>query len=252
MSGITTTNGFRNRPVGEVVAEDYARAAVFQRFGIDFCCGGKRTVAAACAKAGVAPETVERELDVTRASDAQGPWADPGSWDLDLLTTYIEKTHHRYVRKTLPALVQFSDKVARVHGDTRPELLVVRDLVRQLAGEMEQHMLEEERVVFPRIAGLEHRVGAGEPSGMGEAVESLEDDHERAGALMARIRELTDGFAPPAGACNTYRATYTLLEQFERDLHRHVHLENNVLFPRAAAIEARLGGRSVDGGTPAA
>lgn len=229
---MTAQTIFLHRTVGEVVAEDYARGAIFKRHGIDFCCGGGITVADACRRRGVEAEALEREL---RAPVREaGTWADPGAWDLDLLVDHIEKLHHRYVRRTLPVLRQFTTKLARVHGEAHPSLVEVRERVEELASELQSHMADEEERVFPRLVALQ----AGPPAdaGLDDAVQALEDDHARAGAAMARLRELTEGFTAPAGACATWRAAFALLEEFEADLHRHVHLENNVLFPRAAAL----------------
>lgn len=232
---------YRNRPVGEVVAEDYARAAVFKRLGIDFCCGGGQTVQKACDRVGISYESLEEELESVSLRGDESGWVDPRGWDLDLLTAYIEKTHHRYVRKALPILDQFSEKVARVHGGNHPELLAVRALVEELSGEMERHMADEERDLFPRIAGMVESTEAAASDTMEALVAALEEDHDHAGGIMRQIRELTSDYAPPQGACATYRATFAMLEEFEEDLHRHVHLENNILFPRAAALQARMG-----------
>jgi regulator of cell morphogenesis and NO signaling len=226
-----------DRKVGELVAEDYGRAAVFQRYGIDFCCGGGRTVGRACEAAGADYEAVSRELTeaAERRSGSQGS-GDLRSWDLDALAEHIVARHHAYVRSTLPALRQFTTKLARVHGGRHEELPEIQRLLHELGDELERHMVAEETEVFPRMAAL---ASLGEAGALRDSVMPLEDDHDRAGALLARIRELSGGFRPPADACTTYRVTYATLEEFEADLHRHVHLENNVLFPRAlAAAEA--------------
>lgn len=231
----------QERTVGEVVAEDYARAAVFSRLGIDFCCGGNRTVATACQQAGVPLEALEEAL---ASADREGRnWPDPRGWNPDFLAHYIVQVHHGYVRETLPVLTAFADKVARVHGGSRPELLVIRERVAELAREMERHMADEEVELFPRIATLVEARRLGKTVAapeLGGRIADLEDDHDHAGGLLREIRDLSDGFRPPPSACSTYRATYAKLREFEDDLHRHVHLENNVLFPRAAALEAEL------------
>jgi len=234
----------RERTVGEVVAEDYARAAVFKRLGIDFCCGGSRTVGAACQQAGVGVETLQEAL-VGADRKARG-WPDPRGWDPTFLANYIVEVHHRYVRETLPVLVHFAHKVARVHGDRRPELHRIRDLVEELAAEMDLHMTDEEQNVFPRIAAwvASRKDGkSAQGGGLQDPIAALEQDHDHAGDLMRRLRELSDGFTPPVLACATYRAAYAKLAEFEEDLHRHVHLENNVLFPSALALGAAAEGR---------
>ncbi|MDT8369458.1 MAG: iron-sulfur cluster repair di-iron protein [Longimicrobiales bacterium] len=226
------TESWMDRTVGEVVAENYGRAAAFTRLGIDFCCGGKRTVAQACAKAGVPAETAIAEIE---AADRAAP-ADSDdeirAWPAARLSAHIVDTHHDYVRRTLPVLGAWSEKVARVHGERHPELLEVRTIVATLQIEMTRHMRMEEDHLFPRLEVLDTRPDelAGDPT---ELIIAMEDDHDEVGGLMRRAREVTAGFDPPEGACATYRATFALLEEFETDLHRHVHLENNLLFPAA-------------------
>lgn len=230
--------GYLGRPVGELVAEDYARAVVFAEAGIDFCCRGGRTVAEACEATGVSPEVLVGALEALDASAADPSGPDPRSWTLGRLVDHIEEVHHAYVRRTLPVLGQWTDKVARVHGRGHPELLEVRTLVGELTTELVRHMKDEEEELFPLVASLEAGArddAAGLPVPE-SVVEALEDDHEHAGSLTRRIRELTDGYSPPQDACTTYSATFALLKEFEEDLHRHVHLENNVLFPRARAL----------------
>lgn len=240
------TMNFAQRSVGEVVAEDYRRAAVFKRFGIDFCCGGGRSVAAACEKKGVAYEELERALVAAEPSRSGTGHPDPRGWDLDFLADYIVNVHHGYVRENLPVLLQFSGKVARVHGSARPELVEIARLVEELAAELEAHMAKEEHVLFPHIRTMvAARKGAApvEQPAFGTVqnpIRAMEHEHDRAGELMRRLRELSGDFTPPADACNTYRATFAKLEEFEEDLHRHVHLENNLLFPRAASLEQEL------------
>lgn len=220
--------GLGSRSVGEVVAEDYRRGAVFKRFGIDFCCGGGRSVSDACARKGVDLDELTRALESADRSGSEGQLPDPRGWDPSFLADYIENVHHTYCRENLPVLEAFARKVAQVHGPANPEVVEVDRKVQALAQEMASHMRAEEEVVFPAIR-------AGRLTD--EAVQQMEDEHEAAGGLMAEIRELTDGFTPPSGACATWKANYAKLEEFEGDLHRHVHLENNVLFPKARAAQ---------------
>lgn len=235
---------YLDRTVGELVAEDYTRAAAFAEAGIDFCCGGERTVAEACRETGTSPDRLVDALEALEDSGADPSGPDPRSWTLGRLVGHIEDVHHAYVRRTLPVLGEWTDKIARVHGRAHPELLEVRSLVGELAPELVRHMKDEEEELFPLVASLEAG-GRDDAAGLPvpeSVVEALEDDHEHAGSLTRRIRELTDGYAPPPDACTTYSATFALLKEFEEDLHRHVHLENNVLFPRARALNARRGG----------
>jgi len=228
------------RTVGEVVAEDYRRAAIFKAFGIDFCCGGGRSVRSACEQAGAEYEAVARALAGTTASEDDVGVADPASWELERVVRHIIEEHHGYVRASVPVLREFTMKLARVHGDRHGELHEIRELVGDLTAELERHMKEVEEVLFPRIMALKSQARGSGGASVRAATIPLEDDHARAGDLLRRIRSLSEDYTPPEDACTTYRATYAKLAEFEEDLHRHVHLENNVLFPRAAAAEAAL------------
>lgn len=239
--------GLRQRRVGDVVAEDFRRGGVFKRFGIDFCCGGGRTVEEACERRGVDVDDVERALLALGASGTAAAHPDARMWPLDFLADYITNVHHAYVRQTLPVLRQFTAKVAAVHGPERSELIEIARLVEEMASELEEHMLKEEEELFPYVRALvsgdpEPDHAAFPSSGSASAaIQRMEEEHDRAGALMQGIRELSGGFALPEGACNTYRASFALLEEFEDDLHRHVHLENHVLFPGTATLERQVG-----------
>jgi regulator of cell morphogenesis and NO signaling len=226
------------RPVGDIVAEDYRRGAALKRFGIDFCCGGKRPLAHACEQANADLDEVTAAL---AEADLRGTAAGPDratSWSPTFLADYIENEHHAYVRESIPVLRAFTEKVAWRHGDARPELAAIAERFAALADEMEAHMASEEAVVFPRIRALVGGTAGGACPTLEELVGQMEGEHDAAGGLMAEIRRLSGGYAPPEGACPTYRATFAKLEEFEADLHRHVHLENNVLFPKSLALEA--------------
>lgn len=233
---------YLSRTVGELVAENYARAATLSEARIDFCCGGARTLAAACHEAGASTDAVVDALAALDESAAGSTTPDLRAWSLDRVVKHIEEVHHAYLRRTLPVLGGWTDKIAHVHGRAHPELLEVRTILGELARELTGHMKHEEEVVFPLLIALDAAVtqDVASPRPAPESlVHELEDEHEQAGALIRRIRALTDGFSPPPDACSTYSAALALLEELETDLHRHVHLENNVLFPRARAAYAR-------------
>ena len=228
--------------IGEVVATDFRAAAVFQQFGIDFCCGGKKSIDEACAVRRLSPADVLHALERACAKpDLSLHFAE---WEADALTSFIVRTHHRYVRDSLPALLAYTDKVATVHGDRHPEMREVAELTRQIAVEMTSHMAKEEEVLFPYIVALAiaFRAEAPVPAAPFGAIENpirmMEHEHESAGRAMARIRELTTDYTPPADGCTTFRVCLQALAAFESDLHAHVHLENNILFPRARAMAA--------------
>lgn len=234
------------RKVGDVVAEDYKLGAIFKRFGIDFCCGGGITVEKACAKKGVDVAELEQALySASHSRSAAGP-GDPRQWKPDFLADYIVNVHHQYVRENIPVLLQFSQKVAKVHGGARPELIEIAKRTMELADELHAHLQKEEEVLFPYVKALVASQQNGETAAktfdsVEEPIALMEEEHDRAGTLMLEIRELSDDFTPPEWACNTYRALYAKLEEFEEDLHRHVHLENNILFPATRRLDTEAG-----------
>lgn len=223
-------------PVGDIVADDYRASKVFRSYGLDFCCGGKVSLESACTKKGIELASVEADLKTLQNDGAQDH--NYTEWTLDFLSDYIINNHHQYVRKMLPELNFYAEKVARVHGQNDPELLEVLKNVRLLQTELLAHMEKEETELFPQIKALvqENKVGSVKDA----IIEALEDEHDHAGILMAEIEELTNGFAPPAHACSSYTVLFQSLEGFQLDLHKHVHLENNILFPKALELEKRL------------
>jgi regulator of cell morphogenesis and NO signaling len=226
--------------VGEIVTADFRTAAVFHEFGIDFCCGGRRTIADACRERDVDPDEV---LDaVSRTCSAPGTAPRFSDWSLDTLIGYIVGNHHAFVRQTLPSMTAHAEKIAAVHGSRHPELHEVAQLVEEVAAEMTAHMAKEERVLFPFIVETEVAAQTGRPlprasfGPIDNPIRMMEAEHDSAGAAMARIRELTSGYTVPDDGCTTYRVCFQALEAFEQDLHVHVHLENNILFPKAKAL----------------
>jgi regulator of cell morphogenesis and NO signaling len=226
---------FENQTVGELVAADYRKAEVFKRHGIDFCCGGGRTVGVACAKKGVAVDQIEEELVNAEHKDGATEVLPFDSWDPRKLVDYILYAHHSYVRDNIPLLREFTTKLARVHGHANPELVEIKSIFDDLATELEEHMVKEEEVLFPFIKQSPAVAATPAFGAIENPIRMMEDEHERAGAAMAEIRRLSDNYSPPDHACTTYRVTYAKLEEFETDLHKHVHLENNILFPKALA-----------------
>lgn len=217
--------------VGNLVAEDFRRGAALRQFGIDFCCGGGKPLAEACAKKGVDVEAVIAALEKSDARKPDGPSHRYADWSPGFLAQYIVEEHHTYVRETLPVLVAFSAKVAQVHGEGYSAHPAVRDFVLTLRDEMEAHMRKEEQDMFPRIGQL----GSLNREEIQALLHDLEHEHEGAGSLVAQIRSLTEDFTPPMYACATWRALWAKLEEFEADLYAHVHLENNILFPKIKA-----------------
>lgn len=228
--------------IGELVATDFRAAAVFQQLGIDFCCGGKKSIADACRARNLSQDNVLRALEQACARPDRSLHF--GQWEPDALASFIVRTHHGYVRDSLPALLTYTGKLAAVHGDRHPELREVAELTRQVADEMTEHMAKEEQVLFPYIVAIARASRTGEPipvapfGSIENPIRMMEHEHTSAGNAMTRIRQLTADFTPPVDACTTYRVCFEALAAFETDLHIHVHLENNVLFPSAKAIAA--------------
>lgn len=233
--------------VRDVVTGDYRTAAVFQKYGLDFCCGGGATIERACQKRGIEAGPLMAELEQVLITAGS---AEPRVtlWEADFLADYIVQNHHAYVRSTLPSILQHSEKAARVHGTARPELVEIATIFAGVAGDLESHMMKEEEILFPYIRALasaarnEAPIPAAPFGTVGNPIRMMEAEHEQAGDEMKAIRELSSDYALPSDACMTYRVLFYELEEFERDLHRHVHLENNVLFPKATALEEQGGG----------
>lgn len=237
--------------VGQLVAERPARSRVFQQLGIDFCCGGKKPLEEACRAKGLDPHTV---LQTLLAGEDQTPGevalVDAARMSLTELCAHIESTHHAYLRIELPRLHQMLTRVAAVHGGRYPWMRQVLDVFAPFAEELASHMVKEEQVLFPMIRALE----AGERGVAGHCgdtianpVRMMEHEHDDAGEALRLMHELTDGYTPPADACNTFRAALDGLRELEQDMHQHVHKENNILFPRALELESLPASQS--GGT---
>lgn len=224
--------------LGEIAAADMNKALVLKKFGLDFCCGGKQTLKEACVRKNLDPVKVYQALEATQP-ELNGSPLRYREWTPTFLADFIINTHHVYVRKALPDMVAYATKVARVHGDRHPELLEILDIVNALDEEMTSHMFKEEQILFPYIKQLDGSA-AGVPQcfdSVASPIRMMEMEHEQAGGLLARAREITNQFTPPPGACGSYQLLFKLLESFEEDLHLHVHLENNILFPKALYLE---------------
>lgn len=220
--------------LGQLVVDDQRRARVMETLGLDYCCNGQRPLSAAIADAGLDPDVVVRELDLP---DAGAQQAKRPSENAELAHDIVD-THHAYMWAEMPRLQALVDKVHGVHGPAHPELAEIRAAFHEAVAELDPHMTTEERIVFPAISKMEKTRAA---SGVvAPRVEQLRAEHDVVGALFKQIRKLTEGFSVPGDACASYRAMLTGLEEMELDLHEHIHLENNVLFPRAVALEERL------------
>lgn len=235
-------NEILNKTLAEIVTSDHRAAAVFERNGLDFCCKGKRSLSSACTEKGIEPLALVSQLE--ESLNISFPIADFNQYSLSDLIDHIVKTHHGYIKRELPELMGYVQKVASKHGGRHPELFPVFDTLSQLAEEMNLHMKKEENILFPRIKQLEKQggqtgnVGEGPGISLESPIAMMELEHDQAGALMASIRQHTGDYIPPTDACTTYRISYAGLQAFEADLHQHVHLENNILFPKALDLFA--------------
>jgi regulator of cell morphogenesis and NO signaling len=231
--------------VGDIVAADYRAAGVLDRFGIDFCCGGKRTFGEACAAARQDAGEVGAEL--AKLSEPSGATGVPDvSWAVDALADYIVRRHHGYVREQVPVIHGHLAKLVAVHGEHHPELKAIAAHFTELAGELQSHMVKEEQVLFPYLQqlsasaefGLEPPVGRF--GSVSNPIRMMEAEHRYAGDELGVIREMTSNYAVPSDGCTTYRICYQELAAFDADLRQHIHLENNILFPHAVALEAAV------------
>lgn len=229
------------RTVGQLVVEEPGRARVFEKFGIDYCCGGKIPLAQACARAGADLDTVLEALDKSQADALPESEKDWSQESMTSLVDHIVATHHAYLREEFPRLTKMTEKVAHVHGERHSELPQVRDVFAALRHELELHMQKEEQILFPMIKQIDSGVASAGShcGGIANPIRMMEQEHDSAGDALGTLRALTGGFAPPVDACNTYRVMLHALAKLEADLHQHIHKENNILFPKALAAEVR-------------
>jgi len=241
----TETIDHTSATIGELVAADYRKAEIFKRYGLDFCCGGKKTIEVACLEKGADFMELTKVLAQLDESKIE-PRHDFNTIELDLLIDHIITTHHSYVQEALPLLDEFSAKVANVHGSKRPEVIEIHHNYEKISTELRSHMHKEEAILFPYIKQLVRAERNNEevlPPMFGtirNPITMMETEHDTAGIAMGAIRALSNNFTPPENACNTHRVLYAKLEEFENDLHRHIHLENNILFPKAISLEDNL------------
>ena len=233
-----------NMTVAEVVTKNIKTADVFKKNGIDFCCGGNVSVKEICEKKSVDYEKLKAQIEAIETKVECNLNYD--SWDLDFLADYIVNTHHKYVAEANDLIAQYSNKVAKVHGNHNPEVVEINDLFMEVAGELNMHMHKEEMILFPFIRQLANAKKSGQnikPPHFGtiqNPINMMEMEHVDAGDIMKKIAELSNNFTPPDYACNTYRALYAKLEEYQNDLFEHIHLENNILFPKAIKLEQEL------------
>jgi regulator of cell morphogenesis and NO signaling len=237
--------GENDETLGQIAARDLRKAQVFKKYGLDFCCGGKKTVKQACAEKGLDVTKVEQELQQAEKlpSHRPLPYTD---WSLDFLADYIVNTHHSYIRKNLPDIRSYSEKVMKVHGNHHPEMVTICQLVEEVNSELTSHMAKEESVLFPYIKELAAAKNNTQPlhaahfGTVQNPINLMEIEHENVGKNLEAIRKLSNNYSLPEDACASYSLLYRMLNEFEDDLHLHIHLENNILFPKALEMEKQL------------
>lgn len=239
------TTGEADETLGEIAAKDLRKAQVFKKYGLDFCCGGKKTVKQACAEKGLDVTKVEQELQQADVLPSSRPLP-YGDWSLDFLADYIVNTHHSYVNKYLPDIKAYANKVKKVHGDNHPELIRINVLVEEIYTELVAHMAKEETVLFPYIKELVAAQNKTVPlhdaifGTVQNPINMMEMEHEMVGKNLEEIRQLSGDYTLPQDACASYSLLYRMLAEFEDDIQLHIHLENNILFPKALDLEKKL------------
>lgn len=234
-------NEIKTKSLAQIVNNNHRAASVFEKYHLDFCCKGKRTLQQACDESDVKVEDVVTDLETTEQGNSDKVIINYNNLTLAQLSEYIVMTHHSYVNKELPQILEYLQKVASKHGERHPELLKIFELFAAVKEEMEQHMQKEELILFPRINEMEKMVAEGTEILINHhylqaPIDMMEQEHDHAGSMLAEINKLTNNYNPPADACTTYKLSFAALQAFELDLHQHVHLENNILFPKALQL----------------
>ncbi len=224
--------------LGEVVTDHPSLARELERRGLDYCCGGGRTLADACANLRLDPHTIVTELSNTAGAESRGEWA---SMDAAALVDHLELTHHRYLWDEMPRLSALADKVLGAHGARHPEINEIRRCWDEIRADLEPHLLKEEKMLFPMIRELAAAKTAPDlPCGsLTNPISVMLREHDGVGELMAQLRTLTNDYRPPSDGCASYQAWFADLEALESDTHLHIHKENNLLFPAVVSLERR-------------
>ncbi|MBL1281064.1 MAG: iron-sulfur cluster repair di-iron protein [Fluviicola sp.] len=238
------SNTIDTMTVAEIVTENIKTADVFKKNGIDFCCGGNVSFQEVCKKKNLNYEDLKQAI--IEIENPQANNHDFNSWNLGFLTDFIINTHHSYVTEANQLIIQYSDKVAKVHGHHYTEVVRINELFHALAAELTQHMQKEEMILFPYIKQLDEAKTKGTkitPPTFGtiqNPINMMENEHDGAGDILKEIAKLSNNYTPPESACNTFRALYAKLEEYQNDLFQHIHLENNILFPKAIKLESEI------------
>jgi regulator of cell morphogenesis and NO signaling len=235
---------YNTQTLSQIVKSNFKAAAVFEKYNLDFCCKGNKFLSTACEERGVNESEILSELERIKAY--QNSSINYEEWNLDFLVDYIINTHHSYVRKMIPVISEHINKVASVHGQNHPELIEIARIFSVVYKDLKQHMMKEEEILFPHIKYLVKTKGSGSKSEspyfgtVKNPIRMMESEHQNAGDELFEIRRLSVNYSVPENACNTFRVTFQELKEFEEDLHKHVHLENSILFPKSINLEEEL------------
>ena len=237
-------NVLENKTISEIVAEDYRTAKIFESYKIDFCCNGNKNFKDVIDAKKLDSEKIITELNSLKNQDINDSM-DYNSFELDLLADHIERKHHRYIEEKTPDLKQYLSKLCNVHGDNHPELFEINKNFNESAGELAMHMKREELILFPYIRKMvsakqkNENIGPPPFGSVENPIQAMMSEHEIEGERFKKISQITNNYTVPDDGCNTYRVTFSLLKEFEEDLHLHIHLENNILFPKAIEYEKK-------------
>jgi len=235
----------QNQIIGDLVAQDYRIAGVFKNHNIDFCCNGHRTLNEVCEEEQMEGSDLINEIEAI-FNERKDTSTDYNTWPIDLLADYIEKKHHRYVEGAIAEINPYLDKITEVHGANHPELFEIKKHFKAASGELAAHMKKEEFILFPYVRKMvkmqqgHSLVDRPHFGTVQNPIEVMMHEHETEGGRFSQIAKLSNNYTPPKDACNSYVATFALLKEFEEDLHLHIHLENNMLFPKAVVLEKEL------------
>jgi regulator of cell morphogenesis and NO signaling len=239
------TQTYKNQKLSQIVGHNMKAAEILEENHIDFCCGGDKTLDEACQEQNISPQPIEQQLhEALQEKDSETEFIknlDPAE-----LSDYITKRHHAFVREQIPRINKHLDKICEVHSKNHPELYKVKEEFEKASRALESHMADEENILFPYIREMMNARSEGRfPNLKGfhtveGPIQKMLEEHENEGARFDRLDEMTHGFGVPDDGCNTFRLTYQQLEEFKKDLHKHIHLENNILFPEAKRLEQKL------------
>ncbi len=230
-----------NRTIGEIVADDYRTAKVFEAHGIDFCCGGNVTLRTTCKIKGINLNLLTRELEAVKSEPVERS-QDFSAWEISFLADYIVNVHHGYLKDNLENINGYAQKIADVHGSNHPEAVEIAAIFDKISTDLKLHLREEEEDFFPALKRVDSNKKTGTTSAAEDvatiegSLKKLTKEHEEIGDAIHKIRHLAGGYAIPDNVCNTFVLTYRKLKEFEDDLHKHVHLENNILFKKAVKL----------------